>query len=83
MLKPLESALIDMNDAFTEYIGRRMGLGWGGGVVGVTITVTTLLNNFNIPCPSARSAILIIKVQPYSRLSSSKRRIVEVRLIEK
>ena len=66
MLKPLESVLIDMNDAFTENIGRRMGLSWGGGcgregIVGVTITVTALLNNFNIPCPSARSAVMIIK----------------------
>jgi len=35
---------------------------WGGrGFVGVTITVTALLNNFNMPCPSARSAIMITK----------------------
>jgi hypothetical protein len=34
-----------------------------GGLVGVTIAVTAVLNNFNIPCPSARSAIMIIKVQ--------------------
>jgi len=40
------------------------------GVVGVTITVTALLNNFNIPCPSARSAIMITKVQSESELSS-------------
>jgi len=76
MLKPLESVLIDMNDAFTENMGRRMGLSWWVGcgrwweVVGVTITVTALLNNFNIPCPSARSAIMITKVQSESQLSS-------------
>jgi len=76
MLKPLESVLIDMNDAFTENIRRRMGLSWGDvggggwGFVGVTITVTALLNNFNIPCPSARNAIMIIKVQSESQLFS-------------
>jgi hypothetical protein len=79
MLKSLESVLIDMNDAFAGNIGRRMGLScWGGvggrggrkGFVGVTITVTALLNNFNIPCPSARSAIMITKVQFESQLNS-------------
>jgi hypothetical protein len=30
VLKPLESVLIDMNDAFTENIGQRIGLSLGG-----------------------------------------------------
>jgi hypothetical protein len=46
------------------------GRGGVGFFVGVTIAVTALLNNFNILCPSARSAIMIIKVQSESQLSS-------------
>jgi dolichol kinase len=66
MWKHFESVLIDMNEAFTENITHEQRVGGGvggGGGVGVTITVIALLNNFNIPCPSARSAIMIVKVQ--------------------
>ena len=34
MLKPLESVLIDVNDAFSGSFGRRMGLSWGCGGCG-------------------------------------------------
>ena len=45
MLKPLESVLIDMNDAFTENIGRRMSLSLGEGVWAVVVVGGCGCNN--------------------------------------